>query len=121
MHSSNALPPARPHQAITLHDIPADIWPIIVKHISLREGRSIGSLAGASKLLAQWIAPHQEPARLYRNLASASGQPPPKPLHGCMDALLELPYVDPAHRLELLPGVGAIRRRRTTWRPACCG
>lgn len=111
MHSSTALSPARPHQAITLHDVPADIWPRIVKHISLREGRSIGSLACAGKLLAQWMRPHLKPARLYRDLENASKQPLPKPLHGCMAALLELPDVDPAHRLELFLGVSAVLRR----------
>lgn len=108
MQSSNALSPARPYCATMLHDVPADIWPRIVKHISLRQGRSISSLACASKLLAQWMRPHLKPARLYRDLDNASRRPAPEPLHACMATLLELSYVNLAHRLELFLGVSAV-------------
>lgn len=85
-----------------LEPIPPEIWTcIVVKHIALREGRAITSLACVSRLFALWTKPHLRPVALYRELQGAAGGAPRVALHQAMSTLYDLADIDEAHRLEL--------------------
>ena len=103
---------ARPVQpAFAGPDVPTELWSRMVGHISLREGRTIGSLACVSKLLNLVTQAHRRPASLYRALDQADEQAPPAPLHCSLDVLVELPQVAATRRLELFLHVSKVLGR----------
>lgn len=111
MHTSNISSAVRAHAPSPLEEIPPDLLPLVVSHISLREGRSISSLARISRLFAQRMVPHLKPATLYRDLENARVGTQPDALHCCMSVLYELPAVHELHRLELFLLVKAVLER----------
>lgn len=98
--------PAQPASAGP--DVPTELWSRMVGQISLREGRTISSLACVSKLLHLVAHAHRRPASLYQALDRANEQAPPAPLHCSLDVLIELPQVDATRRLELFLHVSKV-------------
>ena len=102
MDSVNTSSTSRTSADSPLEPIPSDIWTcIVVRHIALREGRTITSLACVSSLFAQWTRPHLKPVALYRELDSAREGTAETARRQAMSTLYDLPGVDQAHRLEL--------------------
>jgi hypothetical protein len=108
MHISHAAPAVRTHAPDLLDGMPDDILThIVMTHISLREGRTLTSLASVSRAFAQWMTPHRKPLLCSRELAKAIDGAPEEALKLCMGALYDLAEANPAHRLELFLRISA--------------
>lgn len=112
MHTSPIMSAIRTHAPDLLDGIPDDVLThIVVSHISLREGRTLTSLACVSRAFAEWMKPHRKPIQLYHELKNATEATPATALHLCMGALYDLADINPVHRLELFLCVSATLRR----------
>src|SRR4051794_33810539 len=112
MHAANTPSAVRTHAPSPLEEIPPDVLPLVVRHISLREGRSITSLACVSLLFAQWMAPHRKAVQLYRELLDANGSTPANVRSRCTSTLRHLAEVSEACSLELFLAVSTALQQR---------